>query len=424
LLNVPAKNMSALADDDEHFLRWARANYDSAAGPSDFLPRRLYGRYIESILARAAKSDLQQRLQWKKDEVCALSPQPDGSIEIELRSGNPVRADRVVLAVGTFPASELWLPGYDVKNSGRYFRNPWSGEAFEGVRGLRRILLVGSGLTSLDVAVELRLRGFRGTLHLLSRHGLLSRPHKAVGSWPPFWNERSPKNVLGLLRLIREQVEEAQRQDIDWRPVIDSLRPYNSLIWQSLPKREQQSFLRHVRSYWDVHRHRAVPEIAEFVAEQIGAGQIEVHAGRITHYQEKRAVRIIYRKRENSKEECVSVDRVINCTGPETDCRRLEDPLLASLLLKGMVRPDPLCLGLDVSRDGALLDRDGAISQRLYAVGPIRKGNLWESTAVPEIRKQVHRLVEHLLNASGKAQSAHPLPLGAPSAEAFIVSNA
>jgi uncharacterized NAD(P)/FAD-binding protein YdhS len=167
-----------------------------------------------------------------------------------------------------------------------------------------------------------------------------------------------------------------------------------------------------------------VPEIAEFMAGQIADGQIEVHAGRITRYQEKRAVRITYRKRENSKQECISVDRVINCTGPETDCRRWQDPLLASLLRKGMVRPDPSGLGLDVSRDGALLDRNGAVSRWLYAVGPIRQGNLWESTAVPEIRKQVHSLVEHLLHASGEAQGAHSLPLGAPSTEAFTVSNA
>jgi uncharacterized NAD(P)/FAD-binding protein YdhS len=201
-----------------------------------------------------------------------------------------------------------------------------------------------------------------------------------------------------LLRLVREQVRQAEPQGIEWQSVFDSLRPLVARIWQSLPELERRRFLRHVRPYWEVHRHRAAPQIAQSVAEQISGGQIQVHAGRITDYKEdERGVKVSYRDRKSGKANSIWVDRVINCTGPESDCRRLESSLMSSLLAKGLARPDPLFLGLDVSLDGALIGPDATTSQALYAVGPARKGSLWESTAVPELREQIHKLAQHLI---------------------------
>jgi uncharacterized NAD(P)/FAD-binding protein YdhS len=204
-----------------------------------------------------------------------------------------------------------------------------------------------------------------------------------------------------LLRLVRQQVREARRQGIDWRGVINSLRPVTAQVWQSLPEPEKRRFLRHLRPYWEVHRHRAAPEVAQLIADEKSSRQIQLHAGRVTNYREDgRAVEITYREGRCGEERCLVVDRVINCTAPETDCRRLQDPLLSNLLARGLVRPDPLFLGLDVSAEGALINHKGAASESLYAVGPTRKGSLWESTAVPEIREQVRMLVEHLVNTT------------------------
>src|SRR4029077_19181161 len=129
----------------------------------------------------------------------------------------------------------------------------------------------------------------------------------------------------------------------------------------------------------------------------------------VTNYRESGSgVGITYRKRNGGEDSRLSVDRVINCTAPETDCRRLRNPLLTSLLAQGLVRPDALFLGLDTSADGALINQDGITSDSLYAVGPARKGTLWESTAVPEIREQVYQLVRHLAKESGQS---HPIGL-------------
>jgi uncharacterized NAD(P)/FAD-binding protein YdhS len=135
--------------------------------------------------------------------------------------------------------------------------------------------------------------------------------------------------------------------------VVDSLRPVTQNIWQSLPPDERRRFLRHVRSYWEVHRHRIAPEIGDTLAKLVHEGQATVYAGRVTNYREfPDHVEVELLDRKTRALRALRVDRVINCTGPETDCRRIEDPLIKNLLAQGLAKPDPLFLGLDVDLMG------------------------------------------------------------------------
>jgi len=396
LLNVRAQNMSARADDPLHFLRWAQLHYDCNVQPGDYLPRRTYGQYVESVLKEASEQNA-DRFEWKQDEVISIQA-VGGQAEILLRSGRTIVADKVVLALGNFPPSDPKFPGRS-KSSRGYVSNPWSPKALDNVEHDKSVLLVGSGLTSVDVAISLRSRGFDGKIHMLSRHGLLPQQHKPIGQWPAFWDKASPRSARGLLRLIRTQVREAAAQNVGWRAVIDSLRPFNQKIWQSLPVKEQRRVLRHLRAYWDVHRHRIAPQIGAQIAAEMAAGRMETHAGRVTLYQETGdGTEVTYRDRTTGESKKLRVDRVINCTGPDADIRRVNSPLLSSLIRQGFVCPDQSSLGLDTAQNGALLDAYGVASDFLYAIGPLRKGNLWESTAVPEIRMQVSELALELIS--------------------------
>jgi hydroxyacylglutathione hydrolase len=408
LLNVRAKNMSAYADDPEHLLHWARLNHASATSADDYLPRLVYGQYVASVLQQEIECH-PGRIEHVQDEAEAISIARAGdTAEIRLRSGRTLFADKVVLALGNFPPGDPRLPGR-TPHSLRYVSHPWKSNLWtSGAQGDvpndKSVLLVGSGLTSVDVAITLRRRGFRGTIHILSRRGLLPKTHKAAVTWPPFWDKQSPRTARGLLRLIRTQVEAAEKAGSGWRAVIDSLRPFSQEIWRSLSYSERRRFLRHVRPYWDVHRHRIAPAIGAKLASQIQDGQIEIHAGRITSYTEDSdGVDLTYRSR-GSQLERLHVDRVINCTGPESDCRKVDHPLLTNLMRQKLARPDPLFLGLDVSPDGAVIDADGAASNLLYAIGPVRKGSLWETIAVPELRVQVSELSKLLLRAREEQQ--------------------
>jgi len=395
LLNVRAHNMSAYPDAPDHFVRWAQRNYRASVKPDDFLPRAVYGQYVASQFRQATESHPRQ-FRYIRNEAVGLI-QTGSFAEVHLAGGEKIIADKAVLALGHFPPGDLALPG-KTADCPRFISNPWSPEATRHANQDNSVLLVGSGLTSVDVAVELRARGFKGVIHILSRRGLLPQSHKPTGPFPPFQSDGCPLTALELLQLIRLHVRAAEGRGSDWRQVIDSLRPVTQQLWRNLPLAEQKRFLRHLRPYWDAHRHRIAEAIADQLTAERESGQIQMHAGRITEYREDaEGVDICYRERNSGKSAKLRVDRVVNCTGPDSDYRRVGSPLLSDLMNKGLARPDQLSLGLDSADDGALLDARGVPSDVLYTLGPLRKGGLWESIAVPELRVQVADLARHLL---------------------------
>ena len=391
LLNVPAGEMSAWPDAPDDFLRWARIHYDAGLQTRSFPPRAVYGAYVESLLKTTLAECGRERLRWIQDEALSLYRRKS-KVAVQMKVGRELLASVVVLATGNFPPANPRTPGLKASTS-FYLQFPWASDALENLPPGGSVLLLGSGLTSVDLIMALKSKGFRGTIHVASRKGLFPRARRQQRPdepWPLFWNHTSPRTVRGLVRLIRSQVQAAAEKGINWRPVIDCLRPVTQDIWRSLPREEQKRFLRHARAYWDVHRHRVAPEIADLLADMQSEGQVRLHTGAITRYSEDDGrAEVEYWDRESRTGKILRIDRVINCTGSENDCRRIDEPFITSLFVQGFARPDPLFLGLDVDGDGALIDYQGIPSPLLYAIGPTRKGCLWETTTVPEIRVQV-----------------------------------
>ena len=398
LLNVPAGEMSAWPDAPDDFLLWARNHYDSAVQWRSFPPRSIYGAYIASLLEATLADCGRDRLHWIQDEALSFHRRR-GKLSVQLKFGSELLARAMVLATGNFPPANPSIPGLK-SSASLYSHFPWASDALKDLPPGGSVLLVGSGLTSVDLIMALKSKGYRGMIHVLSRQGLFPRPRRHVrqdSSWPLFWDENSPRTVRGLLRLIRSQVRAAAEKEIDWRAVIDSLRPVTQDIWRSLPLEEQRRFLRHLRAYWDVHRHRVAPEIGDVLADMQSEGQVRLHTGIVTSYSEERdRAQIQYRDRKDRSEKILHANRVINCTGSESDCRRIDDSLITSLFVQGFARPDPLFLGLDTDANGALIDYKDTSSDQLFAIGPTRKGCLWETTTVPEIRVQAAVLGQRL----------------------------
>ncbi len=409
LLNVPAGEMSAWPDAPDDFLRWARTHYDAAVQSRSFPPRSVYGAYVASLLEATLVDGGRDRFEWIQDEALSLHRRKS-KLGVQTKVGPELLARTVVLATGNFPPANPSIPGLEASAS-LYFQFSWSSEALENLPPGGSVLLVGSGPTSVDLIMALKSKGFRGIVHVLSRQGLFPRARRHERqdeSWPLFWNATSPRTVRGLLRLIRSQVRTAAEKGVDWREVIDSLRPVTQDIWRSLPLEEQKRFLRHARSYWDVHRHRVAPEIGDILADMQSEGQVRLHTGSVTRYSEDGDhAEIHYWDRKSRTEKILHVHRVINCTGSESDCRRMDESFIISLFVQGFSRPDPLFLGLDVDEHGALTDYQGLSSHPLYAIGPTLKGCLWETTTVPEIRVQAAALGERLAKMLGHSSGRH-----------------
>ncbi|WP_242064924.1 FAD/NAD(P)-binding protein [Nostoc sp. FACHB-133] len=407
LLNVSAGNMSAFPHDPGHLLRWLQYNRNELASffpeevnASTFIPRKVYGLYIQSILAEAeatAPSDV--RLERLTDEVVGIQPEEKGT-SVSLRSGRCFAADKVVLALGNSPSTPPAIKSADSNNES-YLRNAWSADALADLDLDAPVLLIGTGLTMVDMVLSLHDRQHRGKIYAISRRGLFPQKHQAAKPYPSFLTpETSPKSVRGWLRRLRSEVEVAAAQGYDWRSVIDSLRPIIQKIWQKLPTEEQQRFLRHLTAYWDVHRHRIAPKVADVVTEMLDSGQLNISAGRIREYQAlPDGVAVTVCQRKTHANTVLHVHRVVNCTGVAADYRRSPHPLIADLRSQGLIRPNAIGLGLDADPHGALYTADSNVSTLLYTLGTPRKGDLWETVAVPELRVQAQELSQALLQS-------------------------
>ena len=408
LLNVPAKNMSAFPDEPSHFLEWLRRHKNPEILPTAFVSRQWYGEYIGGLLAEQLRRSDSPSLRCVHEEVAAIERHGD-TLRLTLEHSAPCHARLVVLAVGNFPPPDP-MPLRQLSTR-RYARYAWSPEALEGITDSDSVLLIGSGLTAIDQVVALKGRGFKGTIYMLSRRGLLPALHQQVSAWPAEWTEELPSSIRPLVAEVRKQVRLAAESGVDWRAVIDSLRPATQRIWKSLHVSERKRFLRHVRCFWEVHRHRLAPEVGRALDELRQSGQLVTIAGRVLSCVEHNTqVEISYRDRESTGTETLRVSRVVNCTGHETDARKIDSAVVRSLLDNHLARVDSSALGLDIGEDGGVIDGSGITSKSLFALGSVRKGLLWESTAVPEIRVQAHSLAELLARLlANPAKSYEPI---------------
>jgi uncharacterized NAD(P)/FAD-binding protein YdhS len=412
VLNVPAGRMSAFEDDGDHFLRWARER-DSAVQGGSFLPRMVYGEYLESVL-RQAETAAPGAMERCHDEALALREGrrgPGGCVEVVLRSGRSIMVDRVVLAIGNFAPADPPLRDAAALQNSRYLRDPWELPRYDTLDREQGVLLVGTGLTMIDVVLELAARGWRGPITAISRRGLLPQPHRSPAKpthpEPPSDLAEWEPTAKGMLRSLRAEVRKQARQGTDWREVVTSIRHDTAALWRSMPLAERRRFLDRLRAYWDTHRHRAAPQAWSAIEGMMRTGRLNVRAARLCALRPAASgLSASILPRGSGASEELSVGAVINCTGPETNLARIQDPLLRSLRDAGLIRTDELGLGLDADADGAVIGASGRPSSWLYAIGPLRRPQLWETTAVPELRIQAAELVRVLTARAGARVSA------------------
>jgi uncharacterized NAD(P)/FAD-binding protein YdhS len=391
-LNVPAGRMSAFDDDPDHFLRHLRRREPALTGGS-FVPRAAYGAYLDATLREARERSSVPVLHVAGEAVDVRAS--DRGMTVALGDGRLVEAERVLLAVGNYPPADLRAVG-PIAASIRYVRDPWAPDALELDRR-EPVLLLGTGLTACDLALALRDADHVGAIHAVSRRGLLPQPHRASPQPPPHLDPPPtladwPPTALGLLRALRREVREGEGRGADWRDVLTSIRHDTQELWQRLDLDERRRFLAHLRPYWETHRHRSSPETALAIDTMIADGAMEITAGTVDACREDAGGIDVAVRRRGGGLVTLRVGKVINCTGSDTDLERVGDPLVAALRRAGTIRPDPLGLGVDTDADGRVIAASGRPSGRLFLAGPLRKGRLWEHTAVPELRVEARRL--------------------------------
>lgn len=390
LLNVPMERLSAFSADPHHFARWAADALGRPLEPGSYLPRRVYGDYVQAVLGstRRATEPL-ATVEVVADEVVDLDlGAAGGPVGLVLRDGAPVACDAVVLALGNLPGPRPdWLI-----DDPRVVADPWSPAALEAPRGART-LLVGTGLTAVDVALSLTARDPEAEVVATSSTGRLpfaQLPGRRDAAPPPSLPD-GPLTLGELIALVRGHIERAESEGYDWRDAIDGLRPAIPELWRKLAPDDRRCLVeRHARE-WELRRHRMAPEVARRIAALRAEGQLRLTAGRVVAMRATpRAIEVEVTHPERPR--VLTVDRVVSCAGPCADVTRSPDPLVRRLLARGLARPDALKLGLCAGAHAELRAADASLEPRVRLLGPPLRGELWETTAIAEIRLQAERL--------------------------------
>ncbi len=393
LLNVRAFNMSAFAHDPKNFTRWLADNNEIVGGrepgPLTFVPRKIYGRYLESLIAPyVSEASGAARLSIVHAEARRAHESADGVV-VETSDGRQILADVAVFAGGHDEAQPAELA---------CVTGPWEPNATKGINPNSSVLVLGTGLTMVDYVIALREAGHAGPIYALSRRGQLPQVHRPT--MPLAINRASVpmgQSTLAIWNWFRAIARSQRSSGGDWRSAVDALRPHVSDIWRRMPFESKQRFLRHARPWWDSHRHRMAPRVADEIAQARTSGQLRVLAAKAHRIDgTDHGARVLFRRRGHHEIETIEVERIVLCTGVVSDPRTSANPTVAALLADRLARPDPLGIGLQFDGNCALVSADGRASTRIFGLGPVTRAAFWEIIAVPDIRDQCVRLSQHL----------------------------
>lgn len=398
LLNVRAASMSMFGHRPQGFLEYAQ-RHDPAVRGTDFLPRRRYGDYLESEVARLLVQGKMLGHDVNIIPFAADALVPENHRITVVQNETSRRVDAAVLALGALPAKPL--PGADASllEDGRYVVDPW--QLLQDLSRFdpppRHVAVIGLGLTAADVVLELAAQWPQTRFTAVSRHGLLPEPHLAKTAVPSGDSAEliaamhDAPEVGHWLHLLRE----AGTQERDWRVVVDSLRPHASGLWRALSPEQRARFLRHARWAWERVRHRMPPGVHAGLAKLEHDGRLQRRCGRMRSASPGAAgVRVELGHAGTIS--AIEADMVIQTVGLDTDVRRTDHRLISQLLTNAHILPDPLGLGVQAEPDGRLQHHDGSWPN-LFAIGSLLRGTLWESTAMPEIRQQARQLADRIL---------------------------
>ncbi|TIM03773.1 MAG: FAD-dependent oxidoreductase, partial [Mesorhizobium sp.] len=327
------------------------------------------------------------RLRLIREESLSISPTGSG-VEVALANGTSVVAHLAVLATGHDEE-----PG-----AGHGHATRMGSEADTVVDGEARVLVLGTGLSMVDAFLSLEQRGHRGEIIAVSRRGLLPSPHRKGNPIKLDVADIPLGTQLSyFVGWFRDLIRENQKAGIDWRDVVDGLRPFNQKIWQNWPSSAKRRFVEHTKAWWDIHRHRMAPEVYARVTEAVQSGRIRLVAGRVVGITAGDEFSVQVQSRHTQNIETFDVARIYDCTGIARDISTTSNSVVRSLVDRGLARPDPLRLGLDVSDNCEVIASDGTVSAKILAVGPLTRGTFFEIDAIPDIRVQCARLGKRLL---------------------------
>jgi len=410
ILNVVCSKMSAFPDKPNHFLDWIMQkdsfrDKDITIVANAFLPRTWYGEYLQDIWNNSLQKakDKKLTISLYQDRVTDLSPN-EQDVQIICASGNTYHADYCVLATGNLLPGDPKIKNPDFYKSHFYYKNPWQKESVLDLDTKLPVLIIGNGLTMVDTILGLLEAGFKGEMISISPNGFNILPHRHNGlSYHKLKEELAlPIALRDLVQLVHRHIKTVREFGVSAEPVIDSLRPFTQTLWQGFSSEEKQLFMRRLRHLWGVARHRIPVHTHDKIQQLRIEGRLQIYSGKIIDMQAiENFAQVEFYDKTRKEIRKVDVQRIINCSGPETHLDKIPNHFLSRMKQKGWIKQDELNLGIEVNTENfRTIHATNMENKRIYALGLLLKGKLWESTAVNEIRAQAQSLTRILLNQS------------------------
>jgi len=405
LLNVVAAKMSAFPDKPTHFVEWLSTqpqflDDDIELIKNSFVSRSIYGKYLNELWLETRELALLKKIHLElfQLEITDLTYY-EKKICLQA-SENEFLVDKVILATGNqLPGNPRGLKGETVL-SNRYFQNPWSYK-LDSIDTQKPIFIIGNGLSMVDTVIQLREQKRSNKIISLSPHGFHILPHRNFTYSLPDWISKLSQQptLLELVSAINKQLKSLHKHGISAEPLIDSLRPHSQRFWRGLSHSEKARFMRHFRHLWGLARHRLPFVTYDIIQKERINGTLSIISGYIISVAPiEDGIEIIYFDKNLKQNQSILAESLINCTGPESDITKTNSTLLQNCLKKEYIQQDELKLGIKANINSfETINAAGKENEQVFAIGNLLRGELWESTAVNELRLQAKNLASAIL---------------------------
>ncbi len=404
-LNVPAGKMSAFNHLPYDFFTWLKAERQAVAETEitldSFVSRRWFGDYLIEKLKQATNQNKQVKVESIIAEVKDISFNTiTAGYEVELSNRQSVVAGYLVFATGNEAPADVFTDKELALLNGHYVSNPWAVNPFKDLHTSDDILIVGTGLTMVDHVVSLKKQRHTGHIYCFSRNGYLPLPHTDTAQNYVFELPNEVNGLADIFSELRRNIALAGKKNIQWQNTLDALRGKTSRLWKLMDIDSKKLFLKRLRTFWDIHRHRMPLASAEALNELQQAGQLEFVPGAANGIERVGDELIFkFKPRRSNELRSVKVKRIINCTGPSGDYYKTGNTLIKNLLTKGWMKQDDLKIGIVTGVRGEIIKANGVVLQNAFSIGPLRKATEWETTAIREIRTQAEETAMHIASS-------------------------
>lgn len=450
ILNMHASTMSAVGDQPDHFWKWLKQPHDSILHPyfnnqasaDDFVPRKIFGMYLEEIYILAHQKAEKTGIKIKivnKEATDVIDSNNDVSVFCD---DKVIKYNQALLCLGNHEPTF----GKELKGIPGYFHHAWPEKPMmDAIPNESDVYIIGSSLTSIDTFITLQEKGHTGKIKFVSRHGILpkvrtvAKPHVLIHLNPEnililtnhgekkltldemaslFLQEfhdadaeinsfEEPYSVLSAdaKNVLKTDIEIAKKGNLNYFSVLKAVDEVIGHLWNALSAEDRKRFDAHYKALWNAYDYPMPMQNAIKIFNAMETGQLTITSGfrDIQYDQSKKIFKITCaNKNHGSGQQVFEALYVINATGQGLDIIGLKSSLISNALASGTISPH-LLGGIDVDYEtSAVRDLHGNLSQHLYVIGSLTRGVHFYTNSINQNAKCGQRAVKTIIERTRK----------------------